>query len=134
MHAFQELVDGMADEMGISADPHFAKKDWLPTNLKLCPRGTWNRRMLIETLLSILTLVCHLKQLSHRVWAYFETQLAFTMVLFNILVMWMWHGIEPEDDGLVYLSIAFGPKTRVDVLNHRLAFPSHGLSQSQPAQ
>jgi hypothetical protein len=102
--AFQALVDGVADEMVVFADPHFAKKDWHPTNLKVCPRGTWNSRMVIETLLSMLTGVCHFKQLSHRVWAYFETHLAFTVALFNILVRW--HGLEPDEDGLVHLSIA----------------------------
>ena len=90
--------------MVVFADPHFAKKDWQPTNLKLCPRGTWNSRMVIETLLSMLTVVCHLKHLSHRVWAYFETRLAFTVALFNILVSW--YGLQPDDDGLVHLSIA----------------------------
>jgi hypothetical protein len=101
---FQELVDGVADEMLVFADPHFAKQDWHPTNLKLCPRGTWNSRMVIETLLSMLTVVCHFKQLSHRVWPYFETRLAFTMALFNVLVTW--HGLEPDDEGMVHLSIA----------------------------
>jgi hypothetical protein len=35
----------------------------------------------IETFLAMLTAVCHFKHLSHRVWDYFETRLAFTMAL-----------------------------------------------------
>ena len=39
---------------------HAAEGD--PANLKLCQRGEWQDRMLVETVLSMLTLVCHLKK------------------------------------------------------------------------
>jgi hypothetical protein len=45
------------------------------------------------TVLSMLTLVCHLKKVMHRGWAYFQARLAFTMATFNILVQW--HGFQP---------------------------------------
>jgi len=32
-----------------------------PLNLKLCRRGEWNDRILVETVLSMLTLVTHFK-------------------------------------------------------------------------
>lgn len=102
--AFQHLVDGVADTMLVFADPHFAKKGWSPDNLKLCKRGQWNTRMLVETFLSMLTVVCHFKHMTHRVWDYFETRLAFTMALFNLLVQW--HGLQPDEHGFVHLSIA----------------------------
>ena len=102
--AFQALVDKVADEMVVFCDPHFVKKDWNPPNLKPCKRGTWNTRMLIETVLSMLTVVCHFKKVSHRVWSYFETRLGFTMALFNVLVQW--HGLQPDEHGFVHLSIA----------------------------
>jgi hypothetical protein len=60
--------------------------------------------MLIETFLSMLTVVCHLKHLRHRVWDYLEMRLDYTMVMFNILVQW--HGLQTDDDGFVRLSIA----------------------------
>lgn len=101
--AFQEMVDAVADEMLVFADPHFAKQDWHPTNLKLCPKGTWNDRMMIETVLSMLTVVCHFKKVGHRVWDYFKSRVGYTMALFNILVQW--HGLEPDEDGFVHLSI-----------------------------
>lgn len=103
-NAFQALIDGVADTMVVFTDGHFVKRDWHPTNLRPCKRGEWNSRMLVETLLSMLTLVCHFKHLSHRVWDYFEMRLAFTLALFNLLVQW--HGLKPDDAGFVHLSIA----------------------------
>jgi hypothetical protein len=94
-----------------SADTGFDKKDWHPTNLKRCKRGEWNTRMLLETMLSMLTTVCHFKKVAHRVWSYFESRLGYTMALFSILVQW--HGLQPDDEGFVYLSIAeFSLQTR----------------------
>ena len=60
--------------------------------------------MLVETVLSMLTLVCHFKQVMHRVWEYFQARLAFTMAVFNVLVQW--HGLRPNASGFVPLSIA----------------------------
>jgi hypothetical protein len=75
-----------------------------PSNLKLCQRGEWEDRMLVETVLSMLTLVCHLKKVMHRVWTYFHARLAFAMAAFNILVQW--YGFQPTAPGFVPLSIA----------------------------
>ena len=75
-----------------------------PSNLKLCRRGEWQDRILVETVLSMLTLVCHFKKVMHRVWAYCHARLAFTMAAFNILVQW--HGLQPNASGFVPLSIA----------------------------
>jgi hypothetical protein len=47
----------------------------------------------------MLTLVCHLKKVMHRGWAYFQARLAF-----NVLVQW--HGLRPYASGFVPLSIA----------------------------
>ena len=102
--AFQHLVDGVAQEMIVFADVHFGKKGWNPRNLRLCQRGEWNDRMMVETVLSMLTLVCHFKKVMHRVWAYFKSRLGYTMALFNLLVQW--HNPQPDDDGFVRLSIA----------------------------
>lgn len=102
--AFQEMVDGVADQMVVFADEGFDKIDWHPENLKVCQRGECNFRMLVETVLSMLTYVCHFKKVMHRVWAYFKMRLGFTMALFNILTQW--HGLEPDEDGFVSLSIA----------------------------
>jgi hypothetical protein len=73
-------------------------------NLKLCQRGEWEDRLLVETVLSMLTVVCHCKKVMHRVWTYFQARLAFTMAVFNVLVQW--HGLQPNTSGVVPLSIA----------------------------
>jgi hypothetical protein len=102
--AFQHLVDKFRHDMVIFADMGFAKVDWHPTNLRLCQRGEWNVRMVIETVLSMLTYICHFKHMAHKAWAYFETHVGFTLALFNILIQW--HGFSPDDSGFVPLSIA----------------------------
>ena len=90
--------------MVVFADEGFVKGDGHPVNLRICPRGHWNDRMLIETILSMLTQVCHLKKAAHRCWGYFKTRLAFTMALFNLLVQW--DGLPTNNDGFVPLAIA----------------------------
>lgn len=102
--AFQHLVDKFRHDMVIFADTGFAKADWRPTNLRLCQRGEWNVRMVVETVLSMLTYICHFKQMAHKNWRYFETKVGFTMALFNILTQW--HGFQPDENGFVPLSIA----------------------------
>jgi hypothetical protein len=102
--AFQHLVDNVSEQMLVFADPGFVKRDWNPPNLKICTKGTWNDRMMIESVLSMLTRVCHFKKVGHRVWSYFKSRVGWTMALFNILVQW--NGIEPDETGFVQLSIA----------------------------
>ena len=101
---FQPLAQSFQDQMVILADTAFHAKEGDPVKLKLCQRGEWNERMMVETVLSMLTLVCHFKKLSHRVWDYFRARLAFTMAAFNLLVQW--DGLQPDENGQVHLSIA----------------------------
>jgi hypothetical protein len=58
----------------------------------------------VETVLSMLTLVCPCKKVRHWGLAYFHARLAFTMAAFNVLVQW--HGFQPNASGFVSLSIA----------------------------
>ena len=44
------------------------------------------------------------RKVMHRVWAYFQARLAFTMAAFNVLVQW--HGFLPNASGFVPLSMA----------------------------
>jgi len=48
--------------MIVLSDTGFHAAEGDPTNLKLCQRGEWEDRMLVETVLSMLTLVCHVKR------------------------------------------------------------------------
>jgi hypothetical protein len=103
-NTFQWLIQQVDGRMIVLSDTgfHAAKGD--PSNLKLCQRGAWQDRMLVETVLSMLTLVSHFKKVMHRGWAYFQARLAFTMAAFNVLVQWQ--GLRPNASGFVPLSIA----------------------------
>jgi hypothetical protein len=103
-NTFQWLIRPFEERMIILSDTAFHAAEGDPTNLKLCQRGEWQDRMLVETVLSMLTLVCHFKRVMHRVWEYFQARLAFTMAAFNVLVQW--HGFQPNASGFVPLSIA----------------------------
>jgi hypothetical protein len=83
---FQGLIRQCEERMIILSDISFHAAEGDPTNLKLCQRGEWEDRMLVETVFSMLTLVSHFKQVMHRVWAYFQARLAFTMAAFNVLI------------------------------------------------
>jgi len=101
---FQPLVAQFQEVMIVLTDSAFHARAGDPSNMKVCPRGTWNVRMVVETVLSMLTTVCHFKKVGHRVWQYFQARLAFTIAAFNILVQW--YGLQPDQDGFVHLSIA----------------------------
>jgi hypothetical protein len=98
------LVRQVEDQMIVLSDTAFHAADGDPSNLKLCQRGAWEDRLLVETVLSMLTFVCHFKKVMHRVWTYFHARLAVTMAAFNILVQW--HGYQPNTAGSVPLSMA----------------------------
>jgi hypothetical protein len=100
---FHPLIARFADRMMVLTDTGFHAKAGDPANMKICQQGTWNVRMLVETVLSMLTTVCHFKKMSHRVWDYFRARLAWTMAAFNVLALW---GVEIDDHNMVRLSIA----------------------------
>jgi len=102
--AFHPLIEAVEDDLIVLSDTAFHAKEGDPPNLKLCARSSWNTRMLVETVLSMLTSVCHLKKVLHRQWASFQARLAFTLTAFNVLVQW--HGLKPDARGLIHLSIA----------------------------
>jgi hypothetical protein len=100
---FQPLIAQFAGQMMVLTETGFHAKTGDPVNMKVCPRGTWNTRMLVETVLSMLTTVFHSKKVGHRVWAYFRARIAWTMVAFNLLAWW---GMEVDEHDRVRLSIA----------------------------
>jgi len=103
-NTFQWLVRQFDKRMIVLSDTAFHAAAGDPANLKLCRRGEWEDRILVETVWSMLTLVCHFKKVIHRVWAYFQARLAFTMAAVNVLVQW--HGLLPNASGFVPLSMA----------------------------
>src|SRR5262249_21673439 len=85
-NTFQWLVRQFEEQMIVLSDTAFHAAEGDPSNLKLCLRGAWQDRMWVETVLSMLTVVCHCKRVTHRVWAYLHARLACTMAAFNVLV------------------------------------------------
>jgi hypothetical protein len=65
-NTFQGLIRACEEQMIVLSDTAFHAAEGDPTNLKLCPRGAWEDRRLVETVLSMLTLVCHVKKVMHR--------------------------------------------------------------------
>ena len=100
---FHPVVAAVQDERVVLADGAFQAAAGDPPNQKVYPRGAWNQRMLVETGLSMLTTVWHLKHGAHRVWASFQARVAFTMALVKVLVPWA--GLKPGDAGIIRLSI-----------------------------
>ena len=101
---FQPLIAQFTDTMIVLTDTGCHAKTGDPPNMKVCQRGTWNVRMLVDTMLSkMLTTVFHCKQVSHRVWAYFRARVAWMLAAFNLLAQW---GLEVDDHDFIHLSIA----------------------------
>ena len=86
------------------ADVGFGAVD-RPPNLKLCARGAWNERMLIETVLSLVHRVCRLKYLWHRTAPYLQMHLAYVAALFNALLA-LNRQLEPAQAGPAWPHIA----------------------------
>jgi hypothetical protein len=103
-NAFRDLIADFQDQMVVLTDTAFHSAEGDPPNQKACKRGTWNVRMVVETILSLLTTVWHLKKASQRTWGGLRARLAYTMALFNILVLW--DGIPVDEHGNIHLSIA----------------------------
>lgn len=87
-----EALDGLTITL---SDLGFRCKDGIPDNLKLCEKGTWNERMMVETAFSMLTVVCHAKKIFHRVAGYIEARMAYTMAMFNVLLA-LFHELHPD--------------------------------------
>ena len=52
-------------------------------------------RMIIETTFSLLTVVCHMKKIFHRLADYIEARLAYTATMFNVLLN-LYHQLHPD--------------------------------------
>ena len=101
---FHPIIEAFKDKSVILADTGFHAKEGDPVNMKLCRRGEWNGRMLIETVHSMLTVVCHTKKMRHQVSDYFQAHLGFLVAAFNSLVEWS--GLKANENGFVPISIA----------------------------
>jgi len=94
---FNPLVKPFIDKTIVLADFGFRDKDGVPENMKICKKGTWNERMCVETALSLVTVVCDLKRMRHRLAVYIQTRLAYVSAMFNVLLD-LFHSIHPGAD------------------------------------
>jgi hypothetical protein len=94
---FHPLLAAQQDNTIVLADLGFRCKEGIPANLKLCPKGTWNERMVVETIFSMLTVICKAKKMHHRVHDYLEARLAYTAAMFNVLLT-LFHQLHPDAD------------------------------------
>ena len=100
--AFGHLILRFDGRMIVLADSNFHKspfhrpdyaRDPDPPNLKVCPRGRWGERKLIETVLSMISGgtgsgVCALKRVTERCWANLMAHVGAAIAAFNVLVGW----------------------------------------------
>ena len=93
---FLPLVDLLSEDGLVLSDLGFRCKAGIPENLKLCLKGTWNGRMVVETSFSLLTVVCQGKKMFHRTAAHLEARLAYTAAMFNVLLHLFWQ-LHPDD-------------------------------------
>ena len=93
---FHPLIAAGEDYTITLTDLGFRAKAGLPPNLKVCPKGTWNERMCVETAFSLLTVVCQAKKIYHRVAAYVETRFAYLAAMFNVLLS-LFHQLHPDE-------------------------------------
>ncbi len=63
---FRPLIEALSDQMLVRGDLGFHAAEGDPSNLKICPQGQWNGRMLVETIFSMLMELAHLKKVAHR--------------------------------------------------------------------
>ncbi len=94
---FHPLVEPFIGQTIAMADFGFRDKDGVPENMKICKKGTRNERMCVETVFSMLTTVCDLKRIRHRLSAYIQMRLTYVVAMFNILLD-LFHLRHPEAD------------------------------------
>jgi hypothetical protein len=94
---FQPLVARFAGQTITLSDTAFHRKDGDPDNLTLCPKGTWNERMCVETALSMITVICDLKRVHHRLAPSIQARLAAVVAMFNLLLT-LFHQLHPDAD------------------------------------
>jgi hypothetical protein len=92
LHPVIERVKG---ESMVLADYGFRRVQGIPDNCQLCATGTWNERMRVETALSMLTVMCDLKRLHHRLQPYLQARLASVVAMFTVLVT-RFHHLHPD--------------------------------------
>lgn len=85
---FHPMIEQWKDEMIVLADKGFKAREGNPANLKICDKGNWNERMIIETVFSLFTGILKMKKLTHRLLAPLKARLAYACAVFNLCTAW----------------------------------------------
>jgi hypothetical protein len=94
---FQPLMLQFSGRCIVPADYGFRKKGGAPEDGKLCAKGIWNDRMMVETSFSLVTVVCGLKRIYHRLQVFIQSRLASVVALFNALLI-LFYQLHPDAD------------------------------------
>jgi hypothetical protein len=86
--SFHPMIEQWEEKMIVLADKGFKARDHNPANLKICGKGNWNERMIIETVFSLWTVILKTKKLTHRLLAPLKARLAYTCAVFNLCTAW----------------------------------------------
>lgn len=100
----RSMIEPFDQQMIVLTDGGFHGAEGDPANMKVCKPRTWGCRMLVETVLSMLTVVCDIKRMRHRLWPYFTMHLGWTMAALNLMLDTV--ASQPRDRGRSSLSIA----------------------------
>lgn len=98
------MIAPFDQRMIVLTDNGFHGAEGDPANMKVCQPRTWGCRMLVETALSMLTVICKIKHMRHRAWGYFRMHLAWMVAAFNLMLDSA--AERPGDDGQPGFSIA----------------------------
>jgi hypothetical protein len=94
---FNSLVKPLIGKTIVLADYGFRDQNGIPENMKICKKGTWNERMCVETAFSLVTVICDLKRIRHRLAGYIQARLSYVSAMFNVLLE-LFHSIHPDED------------------------------------
>ena len=94
---FNPLIELLNEESIVLSDLGFRCADGIPNNLMLCAKGTWNDRMVVETVFSLLTVICNAKRMFRRVTRHIDAHLAYLAAMFNACLA-LFHQLHPDAD------------------------------------
>jgi hypothetical protein len=103
--AFFVLLEVAPASMPVLTDSGFRQAGGIPANVTLCQRGEHNERMVVETVLALLTRVCGLKQLFHRSKAALSARLGYVAALYNSLLQLAWQNTEGRPLAIAQFSL-----------------------------
>ena len=94
-HDYNALTASFDEQTIALHDFGFRDAKGLPSNIKICKKGTWNERMVVETSFSMITVICNTKKFFHRVADYLWSHCAYLTAMFNVLSA-LFHQLHPD--------------------------------------